>query len=337
MSTSILSETITVGPVTLSERDEVDNRVNVQSTNVEAVTEQFKTLSKAKPIIAEPKSTRVVVSSNTAVTVLENVTIPKNLTPYATAERHYFEHRSSLRSFTQIRQDPKNVNNFKTNREEYRKVTNLIRQHKLQNVIIPVKKNSDPKSDWVSFRIKNFDIVLADKNGEYDYSYGLDTTFSIELFSYDIFDQNLDSADFYSQQLNLLFSVGGRLNFNHGATDYDFGHQGLDEANIAKMFDMLASMRDKVESAFSQRGVKMQPQHFASMLIMAKLLRADLVRGSYKQWVAYMVKGFTLPEIIYAFSIEMISVNKGNPVPVKLVREYMQLPAEWVKAILTQS
>lgn len=334
MSALNLYVTTAVSPVTPSVEIKEDFDVNVKGTMVKAAKEPLKAAD-AKSV--EPKSTRIIVSLNTAVTVLENIAIPKNLTPYATSERHYFERRSSLRSFTQIRQDSKNVNTFKANREEYRKVTNLIRKYKLHNVVAPMKKNSDPKSDWVSFRIKNFDILLADKNGEYNYDYGLDTTFSMELFSYDIFDQNLDSADFYGQQLNLLFGVGGRLNFNRGATDYDFGFQGLDETNMVKMFNMLASMRDKVEACFVKSGAKMQPQHFASVLIMAKLLRSNLVRGSYKQWVSYMVKGFTLPEIIYAFNIEMVSVNKGKPLSVKLVREYMQLPSEWVKAILLQS
>ena len=243
---------------------------------------------------------------------------PRNLRPYHTVERAFYG-RDANRGLSNMSQQAKD--RYAQRRESYKTMVALLKKYNLNRSLIVVKKN--PDTTWLNIQPAGINIEGFGYDGQ---------NHTNALFSYDIVDQAVDTEYVYE---SFLFNIFDIKDTKQVKKSYQFGEfRYYDLENTENILKMIVQMRDITQSIFTEHKVRMSNEQFASILTLAKLANSGWVYGSPRGWVRYMVKGFTLHEIIYAFN----HMNKPEgaqfrPTPMPLVREYMQLPDEWVRSL----
>ena len=266
-------------------------------------------------------------------------THPANLRPYHTVEKQLYGRYAQFKMFKSTKEIPKKaVKLYNQRREAYREIQNLLKQHKLDRAIVGVKKHAD--SDWVDFVPAGVNIDLdAYLENRYLHNYynswnhEEDCFFS--LFSYSIIEQSMDREFFIS---NEIYKQAKLAKIQKPVQAHDgFGYSFYPFEETVKVVETIAKFRDYCSECFKPYRQKMTDKHFSWLLTLAMLKESELVNGSIKAWVKYMCDGyaFNLYEIMFAFNPTFqLSKTRTVPVPRKHVREYIDLPSDWVKPLV---
>lgn len=244
----------------------------------------------------------------------------RNLKPYHTVEKAFYS-RDAYRGIANLNEQA--IQRYNQRRESYNTVVNLIKKYQLDRSVTVLKKNSE--TTWLHVQPSGIRV-------ECEALYGVENSENV-LFSYDVVDQVVDCEHVYSTELYKLFGIKNQNQVTQSYEDLgDFKYYNIE--NTENIIKLIAQMRDITRVIFEKNKTVMKPQHFANILTLANLKLLGCISGNVQNWVKYMSKAFTLPEIIYAFNV----CNKPEgmpfkPTPIKLLRDYIQLPNEWVKSL----
>lgn len=252
---------------------------------------------------------------------------PKNLQPYRTVEKAFYS-RDGHHGLANLSEEAKT--RYQQRKESYNNLINLLKEHNLDKSIIPVKKN--PDTTWITFQPTGVKLTV---DGLTFPSYNTlpDVINYTELFSYDIVEEAIDHENVYDGFYYTLFGIKDEKQVKYSTDFSDF--RFLNQENTVNLVKLLAQMRDITQTHFEAKGKQMTHQDFANILILTVLNVDHWISGTPKQWVNYIVKGFTLNEVIYAFNRYNWGEGRKTPIPASILKDYMGLPLEWMRKMLT--
>lgn len=251
----------------------------------------------------------------------------KNLQPYHTVEKAFYS-RDGAHGLANLSVEAKA--RYQQRKESYNNLITLLKEYNLHKSIIPVKKN--PETTWISFQPAGVKLTVESSTLP-NHNNLPEVIHYTELFSYDIVDEVVDHENVYnSMYYNLFGSIKDEKQVQY-STDFGEFHF-LNEENTVNLIKLLAQMRDITEANFAAKNVKMSHQDFANILVLTVMQRDGWLWGTPKMWTNYIVKGFNLNEVIFAFNRYNWGEGQTKPIPAKVLKEYMGLPLDWTKKLL---
>lgn len=247
---------------------------------------------------------------------------PRNLRPYHTVEKAFYG-RDGVRGLANLSDEAKA--RYQQRKDSYNDLINLLKEHNLHRSIIPVKKDVD--TTWISFQPAGVKLDV-DTGNPFD-----DRLNYTELFSYDIVEEVIDHENVYDGFTYRHFGIQDEKQVKYSSDMGEF--RFLNHDNTVNLIKLLAQMRDVTQAHFEAKGKQMTHQDFANILILTVLNVDHWISGTPKQWVNYIVKGFTLNEVIYAFNRYNWGEGRKTPIPASILKDYMGLPLEWMRKMLT--
>lgn len=251
----------------------------------------------------------------------------RNLQPYKTAEKAFYG-RDGQRSLNSLSVEAEA--RYQQRKESYTNLINLLKEYNLHKSIIPVKKNVD--NTWITFQPAGVKLNVEGLTFP-SYSSLPDVIHYAELFSYDIVEEAIDHENVYDGLYYRTFGIKDEQQVKY-STDFGEYHY-LNQENTVNLVKLLAQMRDVTATHFEAKGKQMTHQDFANILILTVLNVDHWISGTPKQWVKYVTAGLTLNEVIYAFNRYNWEQGRTTPIPASILKEYMGLPVEWMRKMLT--